>query len=104
MRPSCRPGRLQKTAGQTAQRHGTGVYPLGPQANGRPPGEGGGNPGHRPEDAVPEAAGLRGQGMSIGNKFTLWVVSILLVVCTVTVSLFYVVEVREESSKLDTFG
>ena len=42
--------------------------------------------------------------MSIGRKFALWIVSILLAVSAVTAYVFYTIELREETAKLDLFG
>ena len=42
--------------------------------------------------------------MTIGRKFAIWIVSILTAVSAVTVYVFYTIELRDESAKLDLFG
>jgi PAS domain S-box-containing protein len=42
--------------------------------------------------------------MNIGRKFALWIVSILLALGAVTGYVFYTIELREETAKLDLFG
>ncbi len=42
--------------------------------------------------------------MSISRKFALWIVSVLLAAAGVSIYLFYVVEMRAETKKLELFG
>ncbi len=42
--------------------------------------------------------------MTIGKKFSLWIVCILIAVSAVTAYVFYTIELREETAKLDLFG
>jgi PAS domain S-box-containing protein len=42
--------------------------------------------------------------MSIGRKFALWIVAILMALSAATAYVFYTIELREETAKLDLFG
>ena len=55
---------------------------------------------HRPQNAVPKVAGLRGEGMSIGRRFTLGIGLTLVLVMTVTTVLVASFEQKEEREKI----